>query len=151
MEKGPQDALTLEARYSLSEEKLLRATFEYKELMVFVSASDSVYSSTQDIPVRVLDCDTITQVKEKCLDAKYRGYRFADRPAPGDMELEWKTGMNGKMALQVSALFCVTREIFYIQEFDAYSVCNIDFLEKFNCNFKQARKYATHFLKIFFF
>ncbi|CDH93357.1 Sema domain-containing protein [Caenorhabditis elegans] len=100
MEKGPQDALTLEARYSLSEEKLLRATFEYKELMVFVSASDSVYSSTQDIPVRVLDCDTITQVKEKCLDAKYRGYRFADRPAPGDMELEWKTGMNGKMALQ---------------------------------------------------
>lgn len=102
MEKGPQDALTLEARYSLSEEKLLRATFEYKELTVFVNSTDSVYSSgqQQDIPVRVLDCDTITQVKEKCLDSKYRGYRFADRPAANEMELEWKTGLNGKMTLQ---------------------------------------------------
>ncbi|UMM30896.1 hypothetical protein L5515_012592 [Caenorhabditis briggsae] len=98
MEKGPQDALTLEARYSLSEEKLLRATFEYKELTVFVNSTDSVYQ--QDIPVRVLDCDTITQVKEKCLDSKYRGYRFADRPGPSEMELEWKTGLNGKMTLQ---------------------------------------------------
>uniref|UniRef100_A0A8R1IFB4 Plexin_cytopl domain-containing protein n=2 Tax=Caenorhabditis japonica TaxID=281687 RepID=A0A8R1IFB4_CAEJA len=99
MEKGPQDALTLDARYSLSEEKLLRSTFEYKELTVFVSSSDSVYAQS-DIPVRVLDCDTITQVKEKCLDVKYRGYRFADRPGANDLELEWKTGLNGKMALQ---------------------------------------------------
>ncbi|CAB3406196.1 unnamed protein product [Caenorhabditis bovis] len=99
MEKGPQDAITLEARYSLSEEKLLRATFEYKELTVFVSSSDSVYSQP-DMPVRVLDCDTITQVKEKCLDMKYRGYRFSERPSASDLELEWRTGVNGRMILQ---------------------------------------------------
>ena len=61
MEKGPQDAITLEARYSLSEEKLLRATFDFRELTVFV-ASENHGASSMDIPVRVLDCDTITQV-----------------------------------------------------------------------------------------
>lgn len=100
MEKGPQDALTLDARYSLSEEKLLRSTFDYNELTVFVSCTDSVYTQN-DMAVRVLDCDTITQVKEKCLDVKYRGYRFSDRPSAQDLELEWKTGSNGKMTLQV--------------------------------------------------
>ncbi|KAK6025971.1 plexin cytoplasmic region [Ostertagia ostertagi] len=60
MEKGPQDAITLEARYSLSEEKLLRATFEYKELTIFIAADSMTYTQP-DMPVRVLDCDTITQ------------------------------------------------------------------------------------------
>ncbi|CAD6194251.1 unnamed protein product [Caenorhabditis auriculariae] len=98
MEKGPQDALTLEARYSLSEEKLLRATFEYKELTVFIAA-DTVYAQP-DVPVRVLDCDTITQVKEKCLDVKYRAYRYSDRPLASELDLEWRTGVNGRMLLQ---------------------------------------------------
>lgn len=60
MEKGPQDALTLEARYSLSEEKLLRASFDFRKLTVFIAADH--HSSAMDYPVRVLDCDSITQV-----------------------------------------------------------------------------------------
>ncbi|KJH51742.1 plexin cytoplasmic region [Dictyocaulus viviparus] len=99
MEKGPQDALTLEARYSLSEEKLLRATFEYKELVVFITADSMAYTQP-DIPVRVLDCDTITQVKEKCLDAKYRTVPYSDRPNLNDLDLEWRSGQNGRMILQ---------------------------------------------------
>lgn len=61
MEKGPQDAITLEARYSLSEEKLLRASFDFHELTVFIAA-DQRSSGAMEYPVRVLDCDTITQV-----------------------------------------------------------------------------------------
>ncbi|KIH66538.1 plexin cytoplasmic region [Ancylostoma duodenale] len=99
MEKGPQDALTLEARYSLSEEKLLRATFEYKELTIFIAADSMTYTQP-DMPVRVLDCDTITQVKEKCLDAKYRTVPYSDRPSANDLDLEWRTGINGRMVLQ---------------------------------------------------
>ncbi|WKY07930.1 hypothetical protein Q1695_007433 [Nippostrongylus brasiliensis] len=99
MEKGPQDALTLEARYSLSEEKLLRATFEYKELTIFIAADSMTYTQP-DMPVRVLDCDTITQVKEKCLDAKYRTVPYSDRPNANDLDLEWRTGINGRMVLQ---------------------------------------------------
>lgn len=62
MEKGPQDALTLEARYSLSEEKLLRASFDFRKLTVFIAA-DHHSSGAMDYPVRVLDCDSITQVQ----------------------------------------------------------------------------------------
>ncbi|VDP12468.1 unnamed protein product [Onchocerca flexuosa] len=91
MEKGPQDALTLEARYSLSEEKLLRASFDFRKLTVFIAA-DHHSSGAMDYPVRVLDCDSITQVKEKCLDAKYRTTAFSDRPSVNDLDLELRSG-----------------------------------------------------------
>lgn len=59
-EKGPQDTLTMDARYSLSEEKLLRTVFDFRELTIFV-VSDS-NAASYDIQVRVLDCDSISQV-----------------------------------------------------------------------------------------
>ncbi|VDK64486.1 unnamed protein product [Onchocerca ochengi] len=90
MEKGPQDALTLEARYSLSEEKLLRASFDFRKLTVFIAA-DHHSSGAMDYPVIVLDCDSITQVKEKCLDAKYRTTAFSDRPSVNDLDLELRS------------------------------------------------------------
>ncbi|VDN05642.1 unnamed protein product [Thelazia callipaeda] len=90
MEKGPQDALTFEARYSLSEEKLLRASFDFRKLTVFIAA-DHHSSGAIDYPVRVLDCDAITQVKEKCLDAKYRTTAFSDRPSVNDLDLELRS------------------------------------------------------------
>ncbi|KAI1715743.1 plexin cytoplasmic rasGAP domain-containing protein [Ditylenchus destructor] len=88
-EKGPQDALTMDARYSLSEEKLLRATIEFRELTVFVISDSS--PSICDTQVRVLDCDSISQVKEKCLDAKYKTTAFSERPSPNDVDLELRT------------------------------------------------------------
>uniref|UniRef100_A0A915PJ57 Sema domain-containing protein n=1 Tax=Setaria digitata TaxID=48799 RepID=A0A915PJ57_9BILA len=91
MEKGPQDALTLEARYSLSEEKLLRASFDFRKLTVFIAADHHSSGAMMDYPVRVLDCDSITQVKEKCLDAKYRTTAFSDRPSVNDLDLELRS------------------------------------------------------------
>ena len=38
MEKGPIDAITGEARYSLSEDKLIRQQIEYKTLVSMVGA-----------------------------------------------------------------------------------------------------------------
>lgn len=53
-----------------------------------------------EIPVKVLNCDTITQVKEKLLDAVYKGVPYSQRPKAGDMDLGkrpstslWGTGM----------------------------------------------------------
>ena len=87
-EKGPQDAISLEARYSLSEEKLLRSTVQCRELTIFVvSEGTGVIGDTQ---VTVLDCDSITQVKEKCIDAKYRTIPFSGRPTVTDVDLEWR-------------------------------------------------------------
>lgn len=61
MEKGPQDAITLESRYSLSEEKLLRARFDFQELNIIL-LTDNRGGGQSEMPVKVLDCDTITQV-----------------------------------------------------------------------------------------
>jgi len=36
---------------------------------------------------KVLDCDTITQAKEKALDAIYRNTPFSQRPSVHDLDL----------------------------------------------------------------
>ena len=67
-------------RYSLSEEKLIRQQIEYHSMTVFVSMSpQTIYMSgldpqgdSMDIAVRCLDCDSVSQVKEKALDTIYR-------------------------------------------------------------------------------
>lgn len=45
-----------------------------------------------EIPVKVLNCDTITQVKEKLLDAVYKGVPYSQRPKAGDMDLGKRVG-----------------------------------------------------------
>lgn len=45
-----------------------------------------------EIPVKVLNCDTITQVKEKLLDAVYKGVPYSQRPKAGDMDLGKREG-----------------------------------------------------------
>lgn len=51
----------MEARYSLSEEKLLRSSIEFRELTIFVAADHHSVAGVE-YPVRVLDCDSISQV-----------------------------------------------------------------------------------------
>ena len=67
LEKGPVDVLTGEARYSLSEQKLIRQKLEVSELNVLVETEAGVKLS-----IKLLDCDTISQAKEKILDAVYK-------------------------------------------------------------------------------
>lgn len=40
-----------------------------------------------EVPVKVLNCDTVTQVKDKLLDAVYKGIPFSQRPQADDMDL----------------------------------------------------------------
>ncbi|KAK0398213.1 hypothetical protein QR680_002480 [Steinernema hermaphroditum] len=102
MEKGPQDAITLDARYSLSEEKLLRSTFEFREIYIFLGCEPGVeaYPTHAGCPVRVLDCDSITQVKEKCLNALYKTTPYSNRPTANDVDLEWRDCPTGRAILQ---------------------------------------------------
>lgn len=141
VEKGPVDEITSEARYSLSEEKLIRQQIDYKPLMLNVAIPNAFGPSLYGVPtydnphqiygspgaqqtmalyggaaplysslptseyfeaqVKVLDCDTISQVKEKCLDVIYRGVPFSQRPFREDeLDLEWRTGTTGKITLQ---------------------------------------------------
>jgi plexin A len=131
VDKGPVDAITAEARYSLSEEKLIRQSIVYKHMVrpifldpyfvltllncffnlqfqtIFVSMSHQTTYMTgldlnqenTDVPVKVLDCDTITQVKEKALDTIYRATYYSQRPRKEDLDLEWRTGNKGRLIL----------------------------------------------------
>lgn len=40
-----------------------------------------------EVPVKVLNCDTVTQVKDKLLDAVFKGIPFSQRPQADDMDL----------------------------------------------------------------
>ncbi|XP_038627945.1 plexin-A1 [Tachyglossus aculeatus] len=99
MEKGPIDAITGEARYSLSEDKLIRQQIDYK--MLTLNCVNPENENAPEIPVKVLNCDTITQVKEKLLDAVYKGVPYSQRPKAGDMDLvEWRQGRMARIILQ---------------------------------------------------
>lgn len=41
----------------------------------------------QGVPVKVLDCDTISQAKEKMLDQLYKGMPLAQRPDPRTLDV----------------------------------------------------------------
>lgn len=107
VDKGPVDAITHEARYSLSEEKLIRQLIEFKSMTVYASMTqppifcniEMVPTNTENVPVKVLDCDTIGQVKEKCLDTIYRAIPWGQRPRRDDLDLEWRTGTSGRVIL----------------------------------------------------
>ncbi|MGH0171120.1 UNVERIFIED_CONTAM: hypothetical protein FKN15_060564 [Acipenser sinensis] len=56
--------------------------------------------NSPEIPVKVLNCDTITQVKEKILDAVYKNVPYFQRPRAVDMDLEWRQGRMARVVLQ---------------------------------------------------
>ena len=71
---------------------------------MFVSiAQQSVFcgldTNTENIAVKVLDCDTISQVKEKALDTVYKATPYSQRPRKDDLDLEWRTGSSGRLVL----------------------------------------------------
>ncbi|XP_024838888.1 plexin-A1 isoform X2 [Bos taurus] len=98
MEKGPIDAITGEARYSLSEDKLIRQQIDYKTLTL--NCVNPENENAPEVPVKGLNCDTVTQVKEKLLDAVYKGVPYSQRPKAGDMDLEWRQGRMARIILQ---------------------------------------------------
>ncbi|XP_013416174.1 plexin-A4 isoform X2 [Lingula anatina] len=95
MEKGPVDVVTADARYSLSEERLLREKIELKSITLNV-----VQEGGEMLQCRVLDCDSITQVKGKLLDAMYKNTPFSRRPPAETLDLEWRHGRGGHLVLQ---------------------------------------------------
>uniref|UniRef100_A0A8C0U4U8 Plexin A4 n=1 Tax=Cyanistes caeruleus TaxID=156563 RepID=A0A8C0U4U8_CYACU len=56
--------------------------------------------NSPEIPVKILNCDTITQVKEKILDAIFKNVPCSHRPKAADMDLEWRQASGARMILQ---------------------------------------------------
>ncbi|XP_014222817.2 plexin-B isoform X2 [Trichogramma pretiosum] len=96
IEKGPVDAFSHDARYSLSEERLLREQIDHQLVSLHVVQDDL----DEKIQCKVLDCDTISQVKSKILDALYKNTPFSMRPSVHEVDLEWRHGRGGHLTLQ---------------------------------------------------
>lgn len=94
-EKGPVDAVTGEARYSLSEDKLLRQAVDFKPVGVSVS-----YNGSPAVAVVLLDCDTISQAKDKILDVVFKNSPFSSRPLIDDLRLEWDQSSGRVLSLR---------------------------------------------------
>ena len=98
VEKGPVDTFTQEAKYSLSEEGLLRESMpnDYQTVtcLVLQRELDEAYHA------KVLDCDSITQVKAKILDAVYKNTAYTLRPTVHEVDLEWQCGQDAHVVLK---------------------------------------------------
>uniref|UniRef100_A0AAX7VCV2 Plexin-B1 n=1 Tax=Astatotilapia calliptera TaxID=8154 RepID=A0AAX7VCV2_ASTCA len=94
VDKGPVDAVTGKAKYTLNDNRLLREDVEYRTLTV---------------PAKVLDCDTITQVKEKLLEQTWKGTSFSQRPHIDSLHLEWRAGVAGHLILSDEDLTSVVQ------------------------------------------
>lgn len=97
VDKGPVDAVTGKAKRTLNDSHLLREDIDYSAITLTVLVKNGV--EVQPCPVKVLDTDTITQVKDKILDQVYRGAPFSQRPAADSLDLEWRSGQAGHLTL----------------------------------------------------
>uniref|UniRef100_A0A2R9CCI9 Plexin-B2 n=1 Tax=Pan paniscus TaxID=9597 RepID=A0A2R9CCI9_PANPA len=94
VEKGPVDAVQKKAKYTLNDTGLLGDDVEYAPLTVSVIVQDE---GVDAIPVKVLNCDTISQVKEKIIDQVYRGQPCSCWPRPDSVVLEWRPGSTAQI------------------------------------------------------
>ncbi|XP_038061900.1 plexin-B-like [Patiria miniata] len=95
-ENGPIDVITGRSRFSLNYDKLLQEDVEFNALTLTVAIDEEGDVIKE---VKVLDVDTISQVKEKILDAIHRNHPFSERPSASQVSLEWRHGRSGKLVL----------------------------------------------------
>eukprot|EP00063_Salmo_salar_P062706 XP_014037541.1 PREDICTED: plexin-B2-like [Salmo salar] len=94
VEKGPVDAKMKKAKYTLNDTGLLGDDVEYCVLTLQVL----VHGEGPDVtPVKVLNCDTISQVKEKIIEQVYRNLPYSQRPKVDSVALEWRPGSTGQI------------------------------------------------------
>ncbi|XP_026776837.2 plexin-B1 [Pangasianodon hypophthalmus] len=109
VDKGPVDAVTSKAKYTLNDNRLLRDDVEYHTLTLNVLVTSGGTNESQTVPVKVLDCDTITQVKEKILEHTWKGTSYSQRPSTDSVHLEWRAGMAGHLILSDEDLTSVVQ------------------------------------------
>uniref|UniRef100_A0A8D3DEP6 Plexin b2b n=1 Tax=Scophthalmus maximus TaxID=52904 RepID=A0A8D3DEP6_SCOMX len=94
IEKGPVDARVKKAKYTLNDTGLLGDDVEYSVLTLQVL----VHGEGPDVtPVKVLSCDTISQVKDKIIEQVYRNLPYSQRPKVDSASRWWRPGSTGQI------------------------------------------------------
>ncbi|XP_073086650.1 plexin-B1 isoform X2 [Manis javanica] len=100
VDKGPVDSVTGKAKYTLNDNRLLREDVEYRPLTLnALLAVGPGAGEAPGVSVKVLDCDTISQAKEKMLDQLYKGVPLTQRPDARTLDVEWRSGVAGHLVL----------------------------------------------------
>ncbi|XP_075894183.1 plexin-B2b isoform X2 [Nelusetta ayraudi] len=94
IEKGPVDARVKKAKYTLNDTGLLGDDVEYSVLTLQVLVQ---HEGPDVTTVKVLNCDTISQVKEKIIEQVYRNLPYSQRPKVDSVTLEWRPGSTGQI------------------------------------------------------
>ncbi|XP_071817170.1 plexin-A4-like isoform X2 [Apostichopus japonicus] len=94
--RGPVDEVTSVARYGLNEGAIIRQKVEHRFMTLYVKGIDN---NLDEKEVAVLDCDTISQVKEKILEEIYKTSPYSTRPHKGEVDLEWIDSPSGRRVL----------------------------------------------------
>lgn len=94
VEKGPVDAVQIKAKYTLNDTGLLGDDVEYTQLTVNVIVQDEGW---EPVPVKILNCDTITQVKEKIVEQVYKNLPYSHRPKADSLAIEWRPGSTAQI------------------------------------------------------
>ncbi|TRZ03564.1 hypothetical protein DNTS_013482, partial [Danionella cerebrum] len=109
VDKGPVDAVTGKAKYTLNDNRLLREDLEYRTLSMNVLMQGLGLNEAQPVVVKVLDCDTVSQVKEKILEQVYKSTSHSQRAHADAVELEWRSGVAGHLILSDEDLTSVVQ------------------------------------------
>jgi len=86
-ECGPVDYCTHQAKFALSQDKLLTEKVTYEKLQIRGEGPDGAKAT-----LTILDCDTITQVKSKIYRAIYKHSPYSQQPNLIEMSLLWYSG-----------------------------------------------------------
>lgn len=77
--------------------------------VVMPAAAASGGTTAQTVPAKVLDCDTITQVKEKLLEQTWKGTSFSQRPHIDSLHLGESDSFHNSITLSCVSVFSYVR------------------------------------------
>ncbi|XP_040200060.1 plexin-C1 [Rana temporaria] len=152
--KGPIDAITSKALYTLNEDWLLWQMTDFSNVDINVyyptPESEAVDDASPCIKVTVLDCDTIGQVKEKILQTfqSKNGYAFSFPPC--DICLELHYGQTYKELLDIDASSVVMENGFKrlntVKHYKIESGTTIKIVLRKNCD--PAKQYSSDYVHL---
>ncbi|XP_041129023.1 plexin-B3 isoform X2 [Polyodon spathula] len=145
VDKGPVDAVSGKAKRTLNDSHLLREDLEYRALTLTVLMKGSG-GEIQPCPVRVLDTDTITQVKEKILDQVHKGVPFSQRTSASNLDLEWRSGVAGHLTLSDDDVTAVVegrwKRINTLQHYKVTDCATVALIPRMHNNIQQGQNPA---------
>lgn len=101
--------------------------------VVMPAAAASGGTTAQTVPAKVLDCDTITQVKEKLLEQTWKGTSFSQRPHIDSLHLGESDSFHNSITLSCVSVFSYVR-ILIIEMQMFFFLCEVHKRKQNNCH-----------------